>query len=233
MSNMEIDYPVQEFELNDNDNKVMSEVIAKNFNTILNIIQSHELYDVNQLKHLHELCNVLHIMINEYNNNINLYSENNKTVNNFRDAGLDLNNISSRRNKLFPTLTPWQVRDILEQLESVLMFVTELKFELMNDFRINNLFSIHKIDNLGDLINGVHNYLNNYFNFGYNISADFTIIVDDGLEIENVIKRFKRKKYLDDNSRSKLKLLLSKYLVYEIKFNFKNLGININPLKNF
>nr|WLT68069.1 p27 protein [croton golden spot associated virus C] len=233
MSAMEVNYPIQDFELNDNDNKIMSEVIAKNFNTILNVVQHHELYDSNQLKHLHELCNVLHIMINDFNNNINLFAENNKVVDNYKDAGLDLNSISMRRNKLFPTLTPWQLRDTLEHLESVLTFVTDLKFELMDDFRINNLFSIYKINNIGDLINSTHNYLNDRYRFGYNIAADFSIIIDDGLVIEQVIKKFKRKRYLDEDSRKKLKSIFSNYLVYEIKLNLKSLGLHINPIKNF
>ncbi|UQV97404.1 putative p27 protein [Pueraria lobata-associated crinivirus] len=233
MSNMEVDYPIQDFELNHDTNKNLHDVIAKNFNTIINVIQSHDLYDVIHLKHLRELCNVLHIMINEYADDVNLYAGNSMILGNFRDAGLNMDDIINRKKKIFPTLSPWQLREMLQQLETVLWFVTELKLGLMNDFRINNLFSVCKINTVGDLINGVHSFLNDHFKFGYNIKADFSILIKNGDLVDSVIKKFKKKKYLDEDNRIKISNILQKCLVYEISFNFVNLGIIMNPLKNF
>nr|WQG15659.1 P27 [Lettuce chlorosis virus] len=233
MSNMEVDYPIQDFELGGSSVKAMVEVVAKNFKTIVNIIQNREMYDMIHLNHLHELCQVLRVMINDCNEDINLFSENNKLVGSFRDAGLDMNNISSRRNKLFPTLTPWQLRDTLDQLETVLNFLTDSKFGLINDFKINNLFSMYKINNIRDLTNSVHGFMNNHYRFGSNIQADFSIMVKDGKTIEEVIKKYKREKYLNDCGRRKIKDLLSSHLVYEISFHFEGLGLSIKPLKNF
>nr|QEM20986.1 ORF9 p27 [Lettuce chlorosis virus] len=233
MSNMEVDYPIQDFEFGGGGDKAMAEVISKNFNTIVNIIQNHEMYDMIHLNHLHELCQVLHVMINDCTEDINLFSENNKLVGSFRDAGLDMNNISSRRNKLFSTLTPWQLRDTLDQLETVLNFLTDARFGVMNDFKINNLFSIYKINNVGDLINSVHGFLNSHYRFGSNIQADFSIMIKDGKTIDEVIKKYKKEKYLNDINRRKIKDLLSNHLVYEISFHFGGLGLPIKPLKNF
>ena len=230
---MEVEYPIQDFDLSNNNGMSLNDVIAKNFNTIVNIIQSHALFDKIHLENYRELCNVLHVMINENNNDINIYSENNRTLGSFRDAGLDINNISARRNKLFPTLTPWQIRDVLQQLESVLWFVTDLKTGLMDDFKINNLFSIYKINNVGDLINSVHSYLNSHYNFGDNTNAEFSLMIRDDDCVDSVIKSFKRKKFLNEKSRQKMKTLLANCLVYEITFNFCNLGLYMNPLKNF
>nr|WIC44023.1 p27 [Lettuce chlorosis virus] len=233
MSNMEVDYPIQSFELGVNGDKAMDELIAKNFNTVVNVIQNHAAYDIINLEHLKKFCQVLHIMINECNDNINLFAENNQMIASFRDAGLDMNNISSRRSKLFNTLTPWQIRDVLDQLETVLRFFIDCKYGLVDDFKVNNLFSTYKINNVGDLINSIHGFLNNHYRFGNNIEANFSIMIKDGKYIEEIIKKYKKEKYLNENGRRKIKDLLTNNLVYEIIFNFNSFGLNMNNIKNF
>nr|WNT44050.1 hypothetical 26kDA protein [Urdbean crinivirus] len=211
----------------------MADVIAKNFNTVINVIQSHENYDMIHLKHLHGLFDILQIMVTEYGENVNLYSENNKTLGSFRDAGLDINEISNKRGKLFPILSPWQMRDVLDQLEPVLMFTMDLKNGVFDDFRVNNLFTTYKINNVSDLINNVHSYLINHYRFYESVSANFSVLLKDGAMVDSVIKRYKKKKYLDETNRNFIKSIINKYLVYEISFNFSNLGLKMNSIKNF
>ncbi|ABY66971.1 p27 [Bean yellow disorder virus] len=230
---MEVDYPIQEFELTTDSGKSMGELIAKNFHTIVNVIQSHQMFDIMNLEHVANLCYTLHVMIDNHEGYVNLYAENNPRVDSFRDAGVKPEVLVNKKDKYFPTLTTWQLRDTLSQLEPVLNFVTELKGGLMNDFRVSNLFTVYKINNVKDLINSVHHFLNDMFKFGENVKAEFNMLIKDGKSVERMIKNFKKQKYLDENLRIKFKDFISENLVYEINFEFKNLGFYLKPIKNF
>nr|WIA47385.1 p26 protein [chieh-qua chlorotic virus] len=228
-----MDFPTNNSEFIQEDSDDFSSIISKNLNSVLMAIQKHDLYDMMMLDNTIDTCYTIIIMCQKLVENINLYCATNPRTESFRNANINTQVILDNRDKLFLVIYSWQVDDLVRQLIPVLHFLKDLKTKIMNDLRVNNLFSTYKINNVENLLNNLHNFLCSYYGFGKNTLVEFSLFIDDSDVLEKIIKSYKSQKYLSKSNREKLVKYFQNNFIYQISFSFDNIGLNINPIKNY
>ncbi|AAP33617.1 p26 [Cucurbit yellow stunting disorder virus] len=228
-----MEFPTNDIEHIQEDGEDFPAIISKNLNSVLNAIQNHSLYDMIMLDNAIETCYTLIIMCQKLYEDVNLYSATNPRTESFRNASVNVNTILNNKDKLFPKLSSWQIDDLVKQLIPILNFLKDSKTKIMNDLRVNNLFSVYRINDVRSLLTSLQTFLTSYYNFGRNTVPEFSLYIDDSEKLEKLIKGYKSKRYLTKSVRNELVNYFSNNLVYQISFLFDNIGINIKPIKNF
>uniref|UniRef100_A0AAU6NE48 27 kDa protein n=1 Tax=Yam virus 1 TaxID=3123105 RepID=A0AAU6NE48_9CLOS len=228
-----MDTPIQYVEDNSREDCNVDAQIAKNLCSIINILEKAHIHTIDELKNVRDLSHVVMSMCEYASDTINLYAENNKMQNILLQAGMTPVSIYAARNKLFPTLPNYLVKNILEDIIDVLNFLVDYKEKIMDEFKITSFVSMYKIRSTANVTNHINDYLNSIYRFKTDIRVSFCVKDNSNDQLYEIIRNLNEKTYMKYKIKNQLIKFINENLLFEINFFYGKYGLSIEKIKNF
>nr|ASD49937.1 hypothetical protein [Potato yellow vein virus]QKO00710.1 hypothetical protein [Potato yellow vein virus] len=217
---------------NGNTQFASDEFIAYQINAVVNALQKYALYSADELSAFRDHCGVILNLISRHGESVNMFSRNSKIFESLTNNSVPEETILRNKGIYFPTLSVYELQDILNNFVVTLNFLIDVKTGIVTEVILSSCIDEFNVKNFRGLKNILRAKLTTKYPLTRFVSLEMAFDDNGKQDIARFLKNIRTDDVDPKKVLRKVVQDLNLAFMFELSFHYLNDGLIIFKINN-